>query len=69
MVYHKNVCTMATDGPSIIHIGKPELAISKSRLYVENMLYAMPSYSHMEEPNVRYYIKTQNSVETLLLRL
>jgi hypothetical protein len=49
MSYHHNVCTMATDGPSIIHIGRPELNINMSRLYVESMLYSMPSNYHHDE--------------------
>ncbi len=44
MSYHHNVCTMATDGPNLLHIATPDLSISPSRLYVENMLFALPSH-------------------------
>ena len=48
MRYHHNIYTMATDGPSIIRISNPDIGISKSRMYVENLFYAMPSYQPEE---------------------
>ncbi len=51
--YHHNVCTMATDGPSIIHIATPELSFSPSRVYVENMLFATPSRHHEVDEEVQ----------------
>ena len=41
--YQNNLVTMATDGPSIVLIGKPDIALSMSKLYVEHMHWSMPS--------------------------
>ena len=43
MRYHHNVSTRATDGPSIVQIEKPHLAVAPYRLYAENVLHALPT--------------------------
>lgn len=47
--FQNNISTMATDGPSIILIGKPDMGITMSRLYVEHTYYAMPSSYQPDE--------------------
>ena len=49
--YQNNLVTMATDGPSIVLIGKPDIALSMSKLYVEHMHWSMPS-SYQIDTNV-----------------
>jgi len=41
--YQNNVVTLATDGPNIVFIGKPDIALSMTKLYVEHMHWSMPS--------------------------
>ena len=40
--YHGNVSTMATDGPGIVMIGRPDLTLSMSKVFVEHMHFSMP---------------------------
>ena len=51
--YQNNVSTLSTDGPSIILIAKPEIALSKSKLYVEHMLYSTPG--EFQDDDVRLH--------------
>ena len=52
MAYHHNISTIATDGCNILHIARPAFTMSKTRLYVENMYYAMPTYVDESEVSI-----------------
>ena len=54
MAYHHNVSTIATSGCQIFHIARPNFGFSKEKLYVEKMLFAMPSYH--DEGKVSYFL-------------
>ena len=42
--YHHNISTIATDGCNILHIARPDISMSRPRIYVETIYYAMPTY-------------------------
>ena len=51
--YKPYISTLATDGPSIVQIGRTQLMISQTRIYVENMLVAAPTKQKPKDPKVR----------------
>ena len=61
MAYHHNVSTIATSGCQIFHIARPNFGFSKEKLYVEKMLFAMPSYH--DEGKVSYFLLHKHSTE------
>ena len=58
--YQNNVVTLATDGPNIVFIGKPDIALSMTKLYVEHMHWSMPS-SYQIDANVSNSIQSYTS--------
>ena len=70
--YQNNVVTLATDGPNIVFIGKPDIALSMTKLYVEHMHWSMPS-SYQIDANVSISPKKEYFpnllVTTLLVKI
>ena len=53
MRYKHNVCTMATDGPSIVQIAQPHLAIMPHKVLVETSLVALPTRQRPPDEKVK----------------
>ncbi len=68
--YYPNIATIATDGPSIVQIGRASMQVSQQRLFVENTLYAMPSkyYDKEKDPSEIEVGTARTSVPTSALR-
>lgn len=66
--YRHNVSTIATDGPSIVQIAQPIFAVAPYRLFVENLLNAMPTRYRQPEPGEVDVgtVRTKVSLKTLV---